>query len=130
MPIYEYYCSECNMIYKFFIRNISSHKTPLCPKCGTASMQRRMSSFSIPKSDDKRLEKFSDPAILAGLDQNNPKSMARWMKKISSEIGNEELGGEFQEMLDRLEAGEKPEDIEKRMKNSEKIPIDNTLYEG
>ena len=37
--------------------------------------------------------------------------MARWMRKMGQEIG-EDLGGEFNEVIDRLEAGEDPDSIE------------------
>ncbi len=57
------------------------------------------------------MESLADPSSLAGLDENDPKSMARWMRKMSSEMG-EDLGPEFSEVVDRLEAGEDPESIE------------------
>jgi Flp pilus assembly protein TadB len=49
--------------------------------------------------------------MLADLDENDPKSIARWMRRMSRET-DEELGPEFEEVVDRLEAGESPEDIE------------------
>jgi hypothetical protein len=60
------------------------------------------------------LENLADPTSLAGLDENDPKSIARWMRKMSSEMG-EDLGSEFNEVVDRLEAGEDPEAIERSM---------------
>jgi hypothetical protein len=61
-----------------------------------------------------RLEALADPSSLAGLDENDPRSIGRWMRKMSAEMG-EDLGDEFDEMVDRLEAGESPEDIEAAM---------------
>jgi Flp pilus assembly protein TadB len=49
--------------------------------------------------------------MLSGLDEDDPKSMARWMRRMSREVG-EDLGPEFDEVVGRLEAGESPEDIE------------------
>jgi len=60
------------------------------------------------------MENLADPSSLAGLDENDPKSMARWMRKMSNEMG-EDLGPEFSEVVGRLEAGEDPEAIEKSM---------------
>lgn len=60
------------------------------------------------------MESLADPSSLAGLDENDPKSMARWMRKMSGEMG-EDLGPEFNEVVDRLEAGEDPESIEQSM---------------
>jgi hypothetical protein len=47
-------------------------------------------------------------------DENDPKSLGRWMRKMSNEVG-EDLGPEFDEVVGRLEAGESPEDIEKSL---------------
>ena len=60
------------------------------------------------------MDSLADPSSLAGLDENDPKSMARWMRKMSSEMG-EDLGPEFDEVVNRLEAGEDPESIEQSM---------------
>lgn len=54
---------------------------------------------------------MADPSKWGDFDENDPKSMARMMKKLGSEVG-EDLGPEFNEMVDRLEAGEDPESIE------------------
>jgi hypothetical protein len=40
--------------------------------------------------------------------------MARFMRKMGREMG-EELPAEFDEVVDRLESGETPEEIEKSM---------------
>jgi hypothetical protein len=69
---------------------------------------------SVLRSEESRLENLADPSNIAGLDENDPKSMARWMRKMSSEMG-EDLGPEFDEVVDRLEAGESPEEIEATM---------------
>jgi hypothetical protein len=54
---------------------------------------------------------MADSSALGDLDENDPRSVARWMKKMSGEAG-EDLGDEFREVVDRLEAGQSPEDIE------------------
>jgi hypothetical protein len=69
---------------------------------------------AVLKSEESRLEDLADPSNLAGLDEDDPKSMARWMRKMSHEMG-EDLGPEFDEVVGRLEAGESPEDIETSM---------------
>jgi hypothetical protein len=69
---------------------------------------------AVVRSEEARLEALADPSNLAGLDENDPRSLARWMRKMSNELG-EDLGDEFNEVVDRLEAGESPEEIEKSM---------------
>lgn len=65
----------------------------------------------MPRSEESRLESMADPSGWGDFDENDPKSMARMMKKMGTEMG-EDLGPEFSEVVDRLEAGEDPESIE------------------
>ncbi len=60
------------------------------------------------------MESLADPSSLAGLDEDDPKSLAKWMKKMGNETG-EDLGPEFNEVVSRLESGQLPEDIEKEV---------------
>jgi len=71
----------------------------------------------VVRSEDSRLENLADPSAWGDLDENDPKSMGRFMRKMMSEMGDEagELGPEFEEVVDRLEAGQDPEEIEKDM---------------
>jgi hypothetical protein len=73
-----------------------------------------MSRVAVVRSEESRLEDLADPSSLADLDENDPQSMARWMRKMSQEMG-EDLGPEFGEVIDRLEAGQSPEEIEEVM---------------
>ncbi|MFQ5408336.1 MAG: hypothetical protein ACE5FI_07965 [Anaerolineales bacterium] len=66
------------------------------------------------KSEDSRLDDLADPANFSDLDENDPRSIGRYMRKMSSELG-EDLGPEFDEVVGRLEAGEDPESIESDM---------------
>jgi hypothetical protein len=68
----------------------------------------------IVRSEESRLEDLADPSNLPDFDENDPKSLGRWMRKMSDEVG-EDLGPEFDEVVGRLEAGEDPEEIEKSM---------------
>jgi len=63
------------------------------------------------KSEESRLEDLADPSNLGDLDENDPKSIARWARKMGQEMG-EDLGPEYEEMIDRMEAGEMPDDEE------------------
>ena len=116
MPIYEYGCYDCRKRVNVFFRSFADVETKeaACPRCGGANLKRLISKVAVVRSEESRLENLADPGSLAGLDENDPKSMARWMRKMSSELG-EDLGGEFDEVIDRLEAGEDPESIEKSM---------------
>jgi hypothetical protein len=60
---------------------------------------------------------MADPSSWGDFDENDPKSMGKFMRKMMSEIGDEagDLGPEFEEVIDRLEAGQDPEEIEQQM---------------
>ena len=46
--------------------------------------------------------------------ENDPQAIGRMMRKMGKEMG-EELPSEFDEVVDRLESGQSPEDIESSM---------------
>jgi len=73
-----------------------------------------MSRVRIVRSEESRLDDMADPSSFPDFDEGDPKSMGRWMRKMSAEMG-EDLGSEFDEVVGRLEAGEDPEEIEKTM---------------
>jgi putative FmdB family regulatory protein len=116
MPIYEYGCYDCRKRVNIFWRSFAEAEqgAPKCPRCGGTNIKRLVSKVSFVRSEESRLESLSDPANLAGLDENDPKSLAKWMRQMSNEVG-EDLGPEFGEVVNRLEAGQSPEDIEKDM---------------
>ncbi|MBC7250424.1 MAG: zinc ribbon domain-containing protein [Anaerolineae bacterium] len=116
MPIYEYLCHDCRRRVSVLWRTFSEveENTAQCPRCGGTNLTRLISRVAVVRSEESHLEDLADPSNLAGLDENDPKSIARWMRKMSKEMG-EDLGPEFDEVVDRLEAGQSPEEIEEAM---------------
>jgi putative FmdB family regulatory protein len=115
MPIYEYRCADCKRRVSVFFRSFSNTGDARCPNCGGEHLTRLVSRVATLKSEDARMEALADPSALGDVDENDPKSMARFMRKMSDQVGGEDLGPEFHEMVDRLESGENPEEIEKSM---------------
>ena len=115
MPKCHFRCNDCNRrLALFFTYEEYDAATPTCPHCGGASLKRRFGRIAIAKSEDARLDALADDSMLAGLDEENPKELGRFMRKMSREMG-EDLGEEFGEVVDRLEKGQSPEDIEAAM---------------
>lgn len=131
MPIYEFYCKECNTIYKFFSRTINTETIPNCPTCESTQLERTMSTFAtlskksgsdteedmnMPDIDESKME--SAMAMLAreaeGMDEDDPKQAANLMRKLSDSTGLK-MGPGMEEALSRLERGEDPEQIEADM---------------
>lgn len=116
MPIYEYRCGNCKRRVSIFFRSFAdTNNAAPCPNCGSTSLTRLVSRVATVKSEEARMEALSDPSSFGDVDENDPKSMARFMRKMGDQMGGEDLGPEFNEMVDRLEAGENPEEIEKSM---------------
>ena len=116
MPIYEYRCQECNRRVTVFWRSFSEAETgnATCPHCQGTRLARLVSRVRVVRSEESRLDNMSDFGDLPDIDENDPKAMGHWMRKMSAEIG-EDLGPEFDEVVGRLEAGEDPEKIEESM---------------
>ena len=142
MPIYEYQCEKCRRILSFLVRNVASHKPPVCPKCGHSKMTRAISRFIAPKSGRKS---GSEPSAInhppsslptagmppggggdippgmerllseaEGIDENDPRAMGRFMREMAEQTG-EPIPAEMNEVVRRLESGEDPEKIEEQM---------------
>jgi len=112
MPVYEYRCNKCGRKFAIWWRSLAQmeRSQPRCSRCGSESLQRLVSRVAHLRSEESRLESLADSG-LEGLDENDPKSMGRWMRRLAEETG-EDMGEEFDEIVGRLEAGESPEEIE------------------
>jgi putative FmdB family regulatory protein len=106
MPIYEYRCRKCGRRYSVLTLRVSEKPVPRCDRCGSRAADRLLSRFAMPKSEDARLESLSDPSALSGLDENDPKSMARWMRKMGKEMGEDLADADFEQMVDDVESGD------------------------
>jgi putative FmdB family regulatory protein len=116
MPIYEYRCSDCRKKVSVFFRSLSvvNHNAARCPICGGSHLTRLVSRVRAIRSEEARLDSLADDTTMSGMDEKDPKSMGRWMRKMAAESG-EGMPPEFDEVVGRLEAGEDPENIEKSM---------------
>ena len=73
-----------------------------------------MTKVRIAKSEDSRMESMADDfSGFEGL-EDDPKAMGRMMRKMGREMG-EEVPPEFDEVVDRLEAGQSPEEVEEAL---------------
>ena len=89
MPIYEYLCHGCRQRCSLLVLSMSNPTPAACRHCGSTKVERLLSRFSAPKSEEARLESLGDPA---GLDEQDPESVARFMKNLGNEMGEEDMG--------------------------------------
>ena len=116
MPHYDYRCQECQHTFTLFYHSVSEmdDDVPACPQCEATDLDRLIKKVSIVTDEETRLERLADPDRLAGLDDADPREMGKLMREMSNELG-EDVGPEFNEVIDRLESGQSPEEIEKSL---------------
>jgi putative FmdB family regulatory protein len=114
MPTYQYRCKDCHRRFEVFM-NYSEYgtRTISCTHCASNNVERRIGRIRIARSEESRLENLADPSKLEGL-EDDPRALGRMMREMSGEMG-EDMGPEFDEVIDRLESGQSPEDIEKAL---------------
>lgn len=61
-------------------------------------------------SEEVMEDVFSDSKLLQGLERNDPRALAECGRRMAR-IAGEDLDPEYEKMLDRLEAGEPPEEV-------------------
>jgi len=128
MPIYEFYCKDCNTLFNFLSRGVNTTKRPNCPKCKKTKLERQMSTFArltgakeggdpddLPV-DEAKMEKAMN--MLAreaeGISEDDPRQAVNLMRKLS-DVAGIGLGPGMEEALSRMEAGEDPEQVEAQM---------------
>jgi putative FmdB family regulatory protein len=112
MPTYDFICNNCNERFDVFLTFAEyGVKKVSCTHCKSKDVRRRMTKVRIAKTEEGRMESMADDfSGFEGL-EDDPREMARVMKKMGNEMG-EELPPEFNEVVDRLEAGQSPDEIE------------------
>jgi putative FmdB family regulatory protein len=134
MPIYEFACPKCRVIFNFFSKRVNPDRLPACPKCGNKKMAKQVSNFAMPRGlpespstpeGEGAMPDMEDPKIMRAmaelerdmghLDENNPKHMAHLMRKMKDAMPPGMVPKEVEVAIKRLEAGEDPEKIEADM---------------
>ena len=135
MPIYEFACSKCRMIFSFLSKRVNPERLPVCPKCGNKRMRKQVSGFAMlrrsgdsggdPHDGGGPMPDLDDPKVARAmaeierdmdhLDENNPKHLAQLMKKMKNALPSGSMPAEVDVAIKRLEAGEDPEKIEQDM---------------
>ena len=137
MPIYEYACPKCRIIFNFLSKRVEPERLPVCPKCGNKKMSKQVSRFAMsrglkepsgkseseeggppmPDLDDPRVERamMEMERDMEHMDENNPRHMAHMMRKMKDLMPPGAMPKELDVAIKRLAAGEDPEKIEQDM---------------
>jgi putative FmdB family regulatory protein len=112
VPTYDFVCTTCEKRFEVFMTFSEYGSKPvLCAHCGSDKVRRRLTKVRIARSDGTRLESMAND--FPGMEgfEDDPRALGQMMRKLGSETG-ENLPPEFDEVVDRLEAGQSPEEIE------------------
>lgn len=104
MPIYEFECLDCGRRTTALVLTRARIGEVRCRNCGGARLEKLFSRFAMPRSEESRLEALADPSALGDVDEHDPASVARWMKKMGKELG-EDMGSDFEEALEEGMSG-------------------------
>jgi len=137
MPIYEYACPKCRVIFNFLSKRMNPDQPPTCPRCGNRQMKKQISRFAMTRGlsepaakaegsgDEPPMPDFEDPRVerammelerdMEHMDENNPRHMAHMMRKMKDLMPPGAIPKEVDIAIKRLEAGEAPEKIEEDM---------------
>jgi putative FmdB family regulatory protein len=99
MPIYEYRCEDCGKVSEFLLTRTDETFNPQCKRCKSKKMSRVLSRVRVVRSEESRMESLADPSKWGGLDERDPKSMAKWAKRMGKELG-EDMGEDADQMVD------------------------------
>src|SRR5262245_42425563 len=105
MPIYEFRCRACGRKTTALVLSRDRIGEVRCSRCEGADLERLWSRFATPKSEEARMDAMADPSALGDIDENDPASMARWMKKMGKEMG-EDFGDEVDQAMEMEQEGE------------------------
>ncbi|MFZ5950881.1 MAG: FmdB family zinc ribbon protein [Candidatus Rifleibacteriota bacterium] len=104
MPLYEFFCADCRKKFSVLCRISERDAKNVCQLCGSENTRRLVSRFKTIRSEEQLMENLADPSALSGIDENDPKSMAAWAKKMAREMG-ENMDDEIDAMAEEEFSG-------------------------
>ncbi len=113
MPTYDFRCMHCKKRFEVVLSfsEYDEYK-PACPVCGSANVTRFIRKVRFSLGDRSRLAGLADPSNLDALDED-PRALGKMMREMKTELGASDLPGEFDEVVNRLEKGQSPDEIER-----------------
>ena len=134
MPIYEFACPKCRVIFNFLSQRVSPDRLPVCPKCGNKKMEKQMSSFATPRGtsylaapgdsgaeSERPMPDFDNPRMMramnemerdmAHLDENKSQAHGPAYAQMKGLMPPGSMPKEMDIAIKRLEAGEDPENL-------------------
>jgi putative FmdB family regulatory protein len=105
MPIYEYRCLDCDKKFEVLHVRAGEVYSPECKYCQGRNVRKLISRVRVVRSEESRLESLMDPSMMGGLDEKDPRSLAKWMKRMGKEMGEEVSDEEIEQVIEDAAGG-------------------------
>ncbi len=112
MPIYEYRCLDCGKKFEVLHLGVGEIQPPECKYCKGANLRKLISRVRVVRSEESRLESLMDPSMMGGVDEKDPKSLVKWMKRMGREMGEEVSDEEIEQVMEEAASGTEAEESE------------------
>jgi putative FmdB family regulatory protein len=110
MPTYDYRCLDCKKRFDVFLTYAEYGTVQIkCKFCNGTNVERRIGRIRISRTGTERMQNLADPSNMNAI-EDDPRTLGRMMREMRSELG-EEMPAEFDEVVNRLERGQTPEQI-------------------
>lgn len=116
MPKYGFLCLDCQKRFRKTL-SFAEYGTVevVCPYCESTQLKRLINRVRVVRTEESQIEALTDPEKFEALEED-PRALGKMMREMGKEFG-EDMGPEFDEVLDRLEKGQALDDIEADMPN-------------
>lgn len=119
MPVYEFRCDDCGRKVTLRYKTYADYDnaTHTCPHCQSTALTRLISRVAISRASSAARFMSDDmgdeQALNAAMDDigDDPRALGRMLREMRDEVG-EDVGPEFDEVVNRLERGDDPGEIE------------------
>ena len=112
MPIYEYRCLDCGKKFEVLHLGAGESQPPECKYCQSVNLRKLISRVRVVRSEESRLESLMDPSMMGGVDEKDPKSLAKWMKRMGREMGEEVSDEDIEQVMEEAASGTEAEESE------------------
>ncbi len=117
MPIYEFRCNDTGKHFEVKV-SIAEYDpaTIVSPFTGSHNVVRIIRRVRLARSESSRWDQIEagDEEALSELEDADPRTLGRALRHFSGQV-DEDMGSEFNEVIDRLESGQSPDEIEQSM---------------
>lgn len=119
MPKYEFRCNDTGKLFEIYAsyQDYDPAKV-VSPFTGSPNVSRVIRRIRVMRSESSRWDRMldGDEAALDDLDDTDPQTLGRALRHFGHQMDlGDEMVPEFNEVIDRLESGQTPEEIEQTM---------------